>query len=252
MKIQKTLLKCLITVFCLFLTIAVFADNKVENIESRIIEPFDNVIDPDDPNPEVKWIVRGSKFLDPESLDYGYVEAWPEALFSKTDDTSQIKSFGITAAFDRVGYNYLEIIPCLEVEGELKPTPLGLPGQVKSIGMWVWGSNYNYYLEVHLLDNRGIKHVLFLGDLSFVGWKNLFVQIPNAIPQTRRHTGTEARLKITKFVIWTRPNESAIGFYIFLDHLKVLTDTFIEKFDGDELADKDYLETIWKSEKEGN
>jgi hypothetical protein len=35
------------------------------------------------------------------------------------------------------------------------------------------------------------------------------------------------------------------NFYFYLDHLKVLTDTFKTRFDGDELADDDREQELW-------
>jgi hypothetical protein len=37
---------------------------------------------------------------------------------------------------------------------------------------------------------------------------------------------------------------------MFLDDLKVLTDLFETRFDGDELADPDYLNELWSAGKQ--
>jgi len=245
MKIPKKIKKCLIALLCIFIAVIAFADRKVENIESIIIESFDN-----EPGSEVEWIVRASKFI--HSLDYSYVNSWPEALFGKDTDTSEKKSLGIKASFKRKGYNYLEIIPVTVVDGKNIPKALELPGKVKSIDLWVWGSNYNFYMEVHLIDIYGINHVLFFGNLFFQGWNNLSVEIPNRIPQIGRRVSENQQLQVTKFVIWTQPHENVKNFYVFIDHLRILTDTFIDIYDGDELADEDYLNEMWKSLKGGS
>jgi hypothetical protein len=40
------------------------------------------------------------------------------------------------------------------------------------------------------------------------------------------------------------------NFYIYIDQLKVLTDTFESFFDGDELADPDWINDVWSSDSE--
>ena len=43
-------------------------------------------------------------------------------------------------------------------------------------------------------------------------------------------------------MIWTHPTEKVDDFYVFLDEIKVLTDLFETRFDGDDLADPRSLE----------
>ena len=35
--------------------------------------------------------------------------------------------------------------------------------------------------------------------------------------------------------------------FIYIDHMKVLTDLYIDRFDGDNLVDPDLLEQVWGS-----
>ena len=71
------------------------------------------------------------------------------------------------------------------------------------------------------------------------------VTIPQHIPQAEKYIPKEKPLKFTKYVIWTRPAEVVDGFFIYIDHMKVLTDLYIERFDGDNLVNPDLLEQIW-------
>jgi hypothetical protein len=87
-----------------------------------------------------------------------------------------------------------------------------------------------------------------MGDLNFVGWKNLRINIPDSIPQSQKYLPKREGLSLVKFRIWTRPNEvvvvpgmenekdvdKAVKFYFY--HIKVLTDTFESLFDGDALT----------------
>ncbi len=227
---------CLVLFFIFIFTSPMMAENTTVNLVSRVIESFDN------PEESI-WIVRGSKFITEGFPKSSFVDAWPEALFGANKEGLDLKVLGVAAKWDRQGYNFLEFIPA-DQEGNLKP--ITIPGKVKSIDMWVWGSNYNYYLEVHLLDYKGIVHTLKLGDLNFTGWKNLKVDVPGTIPQTGGYLtsqGFSRELKLVKLVLWTTPRERVDDYVIFLDHIKVLTDVFIPRFDGDDLVTR--LSEIW-------
>lgn len=90
--------------------------------------------------------------------------------------------------------------------------------------------------------------MLPLGDIQYTGWKNLTARVPSSIPQAEQYIPSLKRLKLVKFMIWTRPTERVAKFYVYIDHLKVLTDLFETRFDGDELEDPDFLESIWGTE----
>ncbi len=42
--------------------------------------------------------------------------------------------------------------------------------------------------------------------------------------------------------MWTRPEEKVDNFYIYFDQIKVLTDIFISRFDGDNLANQESVQ----------
>jgi hypothetical protein len=243
MQVTKKIFKSIFILLCFLYSFLLFAEETTHNVETILIEDFDN------PDSGRKWIVEGSEFVDAKMLKYEYVKAWPDALFGRNVQKTDLKCLGIKAGFIRQGYNYLEIIPAKSGEGGKNvPDPIILKGNVKTMDIWVWGSNYNYYLEAHVLDSFGIPHVLSFGNLNFAGWKNLTARISLAIPQSKRHLLQEEQLRLTKFVLWTRPSEKVDEFYIYLDQIKILTDTYILRFDGDELADKEYINQLWGSE----
>jgi len=113
--------------------------------------------------------------------------------------------------------------------------------------MWVWGSNLKYYIEVYLRDYRGVVHTLKLGDISYTGWRNLKVNVPNTIPQSRRILPSYASLNFVKFRIWTQPVEKVDNFYIYFKQFKIFTDVFESLFDGNDLADPENVEKLWAS-----
>ena len=217
------------------------ADDVTVNLESMVIESFD------DPDARM-WVVQGSKFITQDYPQIAYAPYWPDALFGTGNDSPDLRSFGVRAAFDRKGYNYLEIIPAVEGEDGPVPQSIDLPGRVQTIDLWVWGSDHNYYLEAHIRDHRGINHVLNMGGLQYSGWRNLRTSIPNYVPQSVQTVPRYRGLELTKLVLWTQPQASVDGFYVYLDQLKVLTDTFESRFDGDILAEPDVIEDIWSNQ----
>jgi hypothetical protein len=265
MKKSGVLLVILILSILFFLTGTATAERITEILESKVIESFDNPENPEEAEwPSQRWAIRGSKFATRITDDEGnvvdsypkqtYVQARPEALiYGELEDDTVYRVLGIHGKFDRRGYNFIEIIPVADEndeDGEPIFQPIKLPGKTKIIDLWVWGSNYNYYLEIQVRDYKGIVHVLNLGSLDYTGWKNLSVRIPGSIPQAGGHVtagGYLKELELIKMVLWTRPEESVEDFYIYFDQIKTLTNTYVQRFDGDNLADPSLIEDVWQS-----
>jgi hypothetical protein len=218
------------------------AQERTVNLESRVLESFD----PGDRTTD--WLVRGSKFVTEGFPQKAYAEAWPEALYGANREGRELEVLGAHFRFNKQGYNYIEIIPVTENdEGETVPNPIEIPGRARQLDLWVWGSDFDYYLEAHLQDHRGMIHTLKLGSLDFVGWKNLRIAIPNYIPQSADHVPYLEVLRLVKLVVWTKPTESVKDCYVYFDQIKVLTDMFVDRFDGDGLAQPERVQDIWGS-----
>jgi len=263
---------CLI-LLSLFFVAPVFADRVTQDLQALVVERFDSVDGANDVSTygyrqNHRWIVRGSKFITDGYPKSGLIKTFPEALFPRASENNEYKSLGIQAMFDRMGYNYLELIPVADQDGEDgQPVPEGipLPGRVKSLDMWFWGSNYRYYVEVHIMDYRGITHQLKLCDLDYTGWRNHTLEIPSYIPQDVQYIPGRRGLQLVKIVIWTNPDEKVVGgapggrnspvkgdtsavpFYIYLDHIKILTDMFETPFDGSVLTDSAVVQDLWSN-----
>ena len=228
---------------CLF----AFADEVTVNFVPQVLQSFD----PEEQGRENyrTWKLIPSKFgYDSEGNSLWadqLVEAWPEALYGKNRDGLDLQVLGIHGSFMRKGYNWVEIIPGVGEGDNFEPKPLQIPGRADAIDLWVWGSNYAYELEVHVRDYQGIDYVLPLGSIQFVGWKNLRVRVPGAIPQSWKYLPRLRNLEVTKLVLWTTPTEKVDDFYLYLDQLKVISDVFETRYDGDNLADIDTLRDVW-------
>jgi len=251
---------CLIIWACITVFSA-YGQSPTVSLESRILESFNG----DDDSPYI-WKSQSSRFIsvvrdsngqpvqDSEGNEQrfpllSYVNAWPVAVFgyAREPDAPPLRSFGIRGAFDRRGYNWIDLFPVLKEDSDAKPFEIPIPGRVQSMDMWVWGANLKYYIEVYIRDYRGVVHTLRLGDITFPGWRNLRVNIPTNIIQSRRTLPSYAGLTFVKFRIWTQPVERVDNFYIYFKQLKILTDMFEPLFDGNDLANPDHVERLWSS-----
>ena len=237
-----------------------FADENTVNLESVVIQDFSN---PDAQN----WFVMGSKFATKGFPQIAWAKAWPQSVFGTNVGNKDLRSLGVAMLFDRQEYNWVDIIPGTkgsDPNGGWVPKELPLPGRVKMLDLWVWSGNYDYYLEAYVRDYQGIVHTIDMGDLNFVGWKNLRINIPDSVPQSRKYLPKKEPLSLVKLRIWTRPTElvvipttdpkasdmdKAVKFYF--SNIKVLTDTFETLFDGDNLTDPALMQSTWGNASSG-
>jgi hypothetical protein len=234
---------CLILWACVSV-LSSYGDEFSSDLQSIILDSLNG-------DSEYNWKAEASKFTskigDESFPQLSFVEAWPIAAFGQNrgENSQDIKSLGIHGRFDRKGYNWIDIYPTASDDSDGKPFEIQIPGRVRNIDMWVWGANLNFYIEIFLRDYEGIVHVVKLGDISYTGWKNLRVNIPATIPQSKRILPHYTGLKLVKFRIWTQPVERVNDFYIYFKQLRVMTDVFESMFDGNDLIDPKNVERIW-------
>jgi hypothetical protein len=221
-----------------------YGDDVTVSLETRILEAFNG-------DSEYKWKADSSKFITKtEDMTFPiltYVDAWPVAAFgyNRNGDADPIKSLGINGRFDRKGYNWIDLYPVKTDDPDEKPFEIQIPGRVRNFDMWVWGSNLKYYIEIYVRDYQGVVHAIKLGDIAYIGWRNLRVNVPTNISQSKRIIPAYAGLKFVKFRIWTQPVERVENFYIYFKQFKILTDVFETLFDGNDLADPQHVERLW-------
>ncbi len=226
-----------------------FADETTISLESRVIQDFSK--------PEAQnWYVLGSKFSTASFPQLGFIKGGPTAILGGDQTAAQnARSLSVAMLFDRKEYNWVDVIPGTKD----KPIELPLPGRVKMIDMWVWSGNFSYYLEAFVRDFRGVVYTIPMGDLNFVGWKNLRINVPDNIPQSKKYLPRRQSLTLVKFRIWTRPTEVVVipgtegasdierAVKFNFNNVKVLTDTFESLFDGDTLANPDVYKDAFGS-----
>lgn len=123
-----------------------------------------------------------------------------------------------------------------------------LPGRAKAISMWVHARGFPYTIEVWIRDHKGDVHILQKQTINYVGWQPLVFNIPDNIPQTTDSYPVTRLTKLVKIVIrevsqiegeYTRSNAATSSdVYVFIDQIKVLTDTYEVYFDGQDLHKK--------------
>ncbi|URA09356.1 flagellar filament outer layer protein FlaA [Thermospira aquatica] len=231
-------------------------DRETVNLQTFLISDFG---DEKDQTNNLVWKARFSRFakpsnimdpgspVDPEACNSAYFAGKPLGIPEEMEQR-QKWVLGVKAQYVRKGYNYVEIIPYHLARagvdangkpsnvGDVKETNVSLVGVVKSLDMWLWGGNYNYWLEFYLRDYKGFLHRVPAGDIKFVGWKNLRTTVPSYIPQAQNHVPFLKPLKLEMIKLWSHPEERVDQFYVYLDYLQVQTDVYLERFNGDDLA----------------
>jgi hypothetical protein len=235
-----------------------FGDENTVNSETVLIDAFDGSTthtwkaEGKDRTYEFEWRTDASKFTTKtDEAAYPrltYVPTFPQALFGRTPPEDDQRSLGIWGKFDRKGYNWIDLYPVAAGGAEdAEPFEIPLPGRVQYLDFWLWGSNLNFYIEAYVRDSQGVVYPIRVGNLNFAGWKNLRVNIPPNIPQSKRVLPRLAGLTFVKFRITTQPIEQVDNFYVYLDHFKILTDTFESLYDGNDLGDPDYVQELWSA-----
>jgi hypothetical protein len=224
------------------LTAQLAGSSRSQNIQTFVLDSFE------DPN---AWRAHFSLFavkrfnestrlyeLDTTRSTWTNFVAKPWGVTSESETN---RCLAVKASFDRRGYNWIEVYPVRpNAEGRVVHHPLPMKGRVSFIDVWVWGGNFDYRLELHLLDFIGHKHILDAGWLNFVGWRNIRLPVPAHIPQGEKYVPSLRVLRFEKFVLYAHPAERPDGFFVYFDRMQIQSDVHMERFDGDDLVELGY------------
>lgn len=236
---MKRGLKVFVGLACLFVIgLPAFAQPSSKSIETFVMDSFDSA---DGQNYMYNgkalswdWAVNSSRFIAEGYPKTGYYEGIPNSLkqLLKGQDQEH-KVFGVKTAFNRKGDNWFEVYPT--VDG--KPYEVPFVGNVSTMDFWIWGSNYNYYLEVLVRDATGRTHVLPAGSLAFSGWRNIIINIPGWLQQKSHLRSGPDTMTFVGFRIRSDADEYVDNFVVFFDQLKYTSNSLSFIYDGYELND---------------
>lgn len=252
---QKLFAFLLIVIMMTAVLSNIYSDERTKNLQSVTLEDFEL----NNGKPVRQWAIIPNRFGKEGNVDTGkslqelsWVQAWPESYFGKEgvfDDGNTKREYKTSLAtkisFNRQGYNFVELYPLAEKDGKLVKSPLPFKGIIQQMDMWIWCSNYNYNVYLVLSDYRGVEHRLYVGNLQHIGWKNFTVSMPSYIPQSVSYIPPTKSLSFVKLVIETTPKEKVSGAYVYIDHIKYLSDIFETKYDGYDLADPENVSKLW-------
>jgi hypothetical protein len=247
----------IIFVALLFGPVIIFGEEKVVNLQSVVLEDFE--LDANQ-KPKRTWIAEPNRFGRENNLESGkslqkvaWVQAWPEAAFGKegvfndgNGDKPNKTSLGVQMSFNRQGYNTVDLFPVELKDTKYVKKPIDFQGRVDQIDMWIWGANFDYYVEMVLRDYTGYEHRLLVGSIKHIGWKNFAVKIPGYIPQsTLKGSTTAQQFALIKLVVGINPEEKCNGAFVYFDHIKYLTDLNETKYDGYNLVNGKSVNDLW-------
>ena len=239
---MKRELKVLIGLACLFVIgLPVFAQPNSRSIETFVMDDFDSAGSQNymynGKQYSWDWTVGSSRFIAEGYPKTGYFEGIPNSLkqLHKGED-KEFKVFGVKTAFKRKGDNWFEVYPTADD----KPFEIPFVGIVSQVDFWIWGSGYNYYLELMVRDALGTVKVLPAGSLAFHGWKNIVINIPGWIQQQSHLRSGPENMTLVGFRIRSDAEEYVDNFVIYFDQIKYTSNSLSLIYDGYELNEVDF------------
>ena len=196
-----------------------------------------------------------------KAVDSGPNDMKVEDVYSPTGlGKEKKKTLGLHFRFRYPGNNSISLEPPMELDWKertpvltydqamRKDVPergIQLPGRAKAVSMWVHARGFPYTIELWIKDYKGDVHILEKQSINFVGWRPMTFEIPSNMPQSSDTYPVSRVSKLVRVVIrevttvsgeysgTSTRNSSDI--YVFLDQIKVLTDTYEVYFDGQDL-----------------
>lgn len=215
-----------------------FMTEKQVNIQTNVIEGFEE---------KDAWQVKFSKFRcrnwNQEKKDAPDESAswltWIEATADKIDilpdglprdvrGTKEKTIMAVKGCFDTKGYNWIVLEP---------KKPLIPQGITRAIDLWVWSSGYNYDAYVVIKNWQGFYYSLYMGNLSYYGWKNLRAEIPYTVSQLTQYVPRVKPIEVVRIKLVAAPHEKPDGFYAYFDYMQTQSDIYVPRYSGDALSE---------------
>lgn len=178
------------------------------------------------------------------SPDYGMISArlfngnplMKESLEEDEGKEAEDKTvLGVKVQFFRRGVNQFFI---------KSARPLPIEGIAKTVSVWVCGRNQDHQMYALVQDMFGHNFELYMGTLSFTGWKKLTAVIPpspdgeHGIVQQSAFYNNRPGLRIVGFRVDCNPMLARGSYYMYFDGLRVVTDLYdLEYVDEDDMSD---------------
>ena len=206
-----------------------FAQPSSRSIETFVMDDFDSAGEQnylyDGKAYSWDWAINSSRFVAEGYPKQNYFNGAPNSLRQLLKGTDkELKALGIQTAYNRKGDNWFEVYPTKDD----KAFEIPFTGIVSTIDFWVWGSNYNYYIELRVLP---------AGSLAFHGWRNIIINIPSWIQQQSHLRSGPTSMSFVGFRIRSDAEEYVDDFMIFFDQLKYTSNSLSFIYDGYELKD---------------
>lgn len=152
--------------------------------------------------------------------------------FRKEDGTYQDKYYlpaadnrkyvlGVRVDFQKRGNNWFAVYPY---------RPIRLEGVVKSFEVWVAGRQKTHKLFIIVEDVYGDEKLIPMGKLNFLGWKRMYVNVPDQITQFDYKITNRRGLVFKGFMVECSPLESWGKYYIYFDNLTAEVSRFWEEY----------------------
>lgn len=154
---------------------------------------------------------------------------------SEGAEAQDTKTLGVKVEFFRRGINTFYITAA---------RPIPIEGITKTVSVWIAGRNQDHSLYLLVQDYFGNNFELYMGSLSFSGWKKLTVAVPpspdgeRGIIQSSVYFGDRPGLRIVGFKVECDPMLARGSYYMYFDDLRAVTDLYaIENRDKDDMSD---------------
>lgn len=147
-------------------------------------------------------------------------EGGPADVIAEGGESNQY-ILGAKVEYFRSGYPWFSVTP---------PRPVKIPGITQEISVWVAGRNSDNKLSLYVRDNTSQVHKVGSESLTFMGWKNISVQVPSNIPQESYIGQNEEGIEFMGILVNVSAQSSFGKYYIYFDNIVAKTDMYLQTY----------------------